>query len=116
VRKSGQGQGEVWVRRWDPSSSTLRPRANIPACFGIVKLRELYLLWTISFETALKSLDYRPSPVAVAFNEPIPAPIATRTPETAGSHRTDLFGTVSIVKEWGRIGQPGTVRHVICTD
>ena len=23
----------------------------------------------------------------------------------------DLFGPVSVVKEWGRIGSPGTVRH-----
>jgi predicted DNA-binding WGR domain protein len=30
------------------------------------------------------------------------------------SLQPDLFGTVSVVKEWGRIGQPGTVRHVVC--
>jgi predicted DNA-binding WGR domain protein len=28
----------------------------------------------------------------------------------------DLFGTVSIVKEWGRIGQPGMVRHEVYSD
>jgi predicted DNA-binding WGR domain protein len=28
----------------------------------------------------------------------------------------DLFGTVSIVKEWGRIGQPGMVRHEVFSD
>jgi predicted DNA-binding WGR domain protein len=28
----------------------------------------------------------------------------------------DLFGTVSVVKEWGRNGQAGTVRHVVCAD
>jgi predicted DNA-binding WGR domain protein len=27
-----------------------------------------------------------------------------------------LFGTVSVVKEWGRIGQPGTVRHEVYAD
>ena len=27
-----------------------------------------------------------------------------------------LFGTVSVVKEWGRIGQPGTIRHEVCAD
>jgi predicted DNA-binding WGR domain protein len=32
------------------------------------------------------------------------------------SLQPDLFGTVSIVKEWGRIGQHGTVRHVVCAD
>jgi predicted DNA-binding WGR domain protein len=32
------------------------------------------------------------------------------------SLQPDLFGTVSVVKEWGRIGQPGTVRYVICSD
>lgn len=24
--------------------------------------------------------------------------------------QSDLFGTVSLIREWGRIGQPGTVR------
>jgi predicted DNA-binding WGR domain protein len=32
------------------------------------------------------------------------------------SLQPDLFGTVSVVKEWGRIGQPGTVRHEVCAD
>jgi predicted DNA-binding WGR domain protein len=32
------------------------------------------------------------------------------------SLQPDLFGTVSLVKEWGRVGQPGTVRHVVCPD
>jgi predicted DNA-binding WGR domain protein len=32
------------------------------------------------------------------------------------SLQPDLFGTVSVVKEWGRIGQPGMVRHVVCAD
>jgi predicted DNA-binding WGR domain protein len=32
------------------------------------------------------------------------------------SLQPDLFGSVSVVKEWGRIGQPGTVRHVFCAD
>jgi predicted DNA-binding WGR domain protein len=32
------------------------------------------------------------------------------------SLQPDLFGTVSVVREWGRIGQPGTVRHVVCAD
>jgi predicted DNA-binding WGR domain protein len=27
-----------------------------------------------------------------------------------------LFGTISVVKEWGRIGQPGTVRHEVYND
>jgi predicted DNA-binding WGR domain protein len=32
------------------------------------------------------------------------------------SLQPDLFGTVSVVKEWGRIGQPGTVRHEVYVD
>jgi predicted DNA-binding WGR domain protein len=32
------------------------------------------------------------------------------------SLQPDLFGTVSVVREWGRIGQPGTVRREVCTD
>ena len=28
----------------------------------------------------------------------------------------DLFGPVSVVKEWGRIGSPGTVRHELYDD
>jgi predicted DNA-binding WGR domain protein len=32
------------------------------------------------------------------------------------SLQPDLFGTVSVVREWGRIGQPGTVRHVVFAD
>jgi predicted DNA-binding WGR domain protein len=32
------------------------------------------------------------------------------------SLQPDLFGTVSVVKEWGRIGQPGTVGHEVCAD
>jgi predicted DNA-binding WGR domain protein len=32
------------------------------------------------------------------------------------SVQPDLFGTVSVVKEWGRIGQPGTVRQEVCAD
>ena len=34
----------------------------------------------------------------------------------AVSLQPDLFGAVSVVKEWGRIGQPGTVRHEVCAD
>jgi hypothetical protein len=30
--------------------------------------------------------------------------------------KPDLFGTVSIVKEWGRIGQPGMARHKVFSD
>jgi predicted DNA-binding WGR domain protein len=32
------------------------------------------------------------------------------------SLQPDLFGTVSVVKEWGRIGQPGTVRQEVYAD
>jgi predicted DNA-binding WGR domain protein len=32
------------------------------------------------------------------------------------SLQPDLFGTVSVVKERGRIGQPGTVRQEVCAD
>jgi predicted DNA-binding WGR domain protein len=32
------------------------------------------------------------------------------------SLQPDLFGTVSVVKEWGRIGRPGTVRHEVYAD
>jgi predicted DNA-binding WGR domain protein len=32
------------------------------------------------------------------------------------SLQPDLFGTVSVVRESGRIGQPGTVRYVVCAD
>jgi predicted DNA-binding WGR domain protein len=35
---------------------------------------------------------------------------------SALSLQPDLFGTVSVVKEWGRIGQLGTLRHVVCAD
>jgi predicted DNA-binding WGR domain protein len=28
----------------------------------------------------------------------------------------DLFGGITIVKEWGRIGQPGTVRQEVYAD
>jgi predicted DNA-binding WGR domain protein len=35
---------------------------------------------------------------------------------TACSAKPNLFGTVSVVKEWGRIGQPGTVRHEVYAD
>jgi predicted DNA-binding WGR domain protein len=32
------------------------------------------------------------------------------------SLQSDLFGTVSVVKEWGRIGQPGTVTQEVYAD
>jgi hypothetical protein len=32
------------------------------------------------------------------------------------SLQPDPFGTVSVVKEWGRIGQPGSHRHEVCVD
>jgi predicted DNA-binding WGR domain protein len=32
------------------------------------------------------------------------------------SLQPDLFGTVSVVREWGRIGQPGMVRHEVYSD
>jgi predicted DNA-binding WGR domain protein len=32
------------------------------------------------------------------------------------SLQPDLFGTVSVVREWGRIGQPGTVRQEVYAD
>jgi predicted DNA-binding WGR domain protein len=32
------------------------------------------------------------------------------------SLQPDLFGTVSVVREWGRIGQFGTVRQEVCAD